>query len=62
MEINSDQMIEVLNERAQSDPLIKEILRSTAYEVVVRAQSAQVATVEEAEEAPEGVEEEEAEE
>ena len=35
MKITPAQMLEVLNLRAQGDPLIREILRSTMYEVAV---------------------------
>lgn len=39
MEITSDQMMAVLNQRAQNEPYIKEILRATMYEAVLRMQA-----------------------
>lgn len=36
MEIPADLVLNLLNERAQSDPLIREILRSTMYEAALK--------------------------
>jgi len=38
MEITTEQVVQALNVRAQSDPLIKEIMRSTVYEIIVNLQ------------------------
>ena len=47
MEITAEQMMQTLNERAMNDPLVKEILRSAAYETVLRLQN-EAATTESA--------------
>ena len=44
MEITAEQMIEVLNQRAQNEPYIKEVLRATMYEAVLRIQAEQAET------------------
>ena len=40
MEVNAQQVLEILNKRAQTEPLIQEIMRSAMFEAAYMAEQA----------------------